>query len=232
MKATKKSGRTLGVLFLSTIALGVIGTIFRGLSGTDIDTLDFLSMVAEKANEMKWAIGLDIVGSATMLVITLFLFPLIKKFSPRLALGYVGLAIINFVIIVVSNILHVMLLSLSTNISADATIPATENLIATGKMLYESYYWTHFLMLVLYSIANSMLFYFLLKEQYLPKWLSIWGLMASALVFVGGALQLAEIEVSFLLFAQNGIFMLFFTGWLLIRGFKDPSSTGSFAKIE
>ncbi|WP_222983487.1 DUF4386 domain-containing protein [Flagellimonas meishanensis] len=220
MEPTKRTGRVLGTLFLTSIVLGVTGTVFRGLSGININADDFLSPIAEKATEMQWAIGLDIVGSGVMFFVALFLLPFIKKYSSRLALGYLGLAIINFVIIVVSNILHIMLIFLSRDVSPETTISTLEGYMAMGRMLYEGYYWTHFLMLVLYSIAGSLLFYFLFCMQYVPKWLSIWGLLASALVFVGGVLQLAALKVSFLLFAQNGIFMIFFTGWLLILGFQ------------
>ena len=80
-------------------------------------------------------------------------------------------------------------------------------------------------MLILYSIGNLLLFFFFLKAKYIPRWLSVWGILASILVLVGGALQMGDMEVHFALFAQNGILMLFFTAWLLVVGFKANVST-------
>ncbi|WP_240473027.1 DUF4386 domain-containing protein [Eudoraea adriatica] len=136
-----------------------------------------------------------------------------------MAIAYLAIAGINFTIIVVSNIIHVNLLSLSEEFAL--TTSATNEYYTTlAKMLYDAYYWTHFLMLMMYSLGGLVLYYFLFRSKLIPGWLSIWGILASIVVFFGGALQLADIKVSGLLFVQNGIYVLTFIVWLLVKGFN------------
>ena len=219
MALTKKSGRILGFLFLLTVLAGATGTAFRGLGGADANSTAFLEQIMQLTGQMKLAISLDILASAIGVGIAIFLYAFIKKYEQRLAIAYLAIAGINFTIIVVSNIIHVNLLSLSEEFAL--TTSATNEYYTTlAKMLYDAYYWTHFLMLMLYSIGGLVLYYFLFRSKLIPGWLSIWGILASIVVFFGGALQLADIKVSGLLFVQNGIYVLTFIVWLLVKGFN------------
>ncbi len=219
MNPTKNSGRLLGLLFLASAIAGGAGTAYRGLSGARENTSDFITNIINTTGQMNLAIYLDMLGSILVVGIAIFLYPFIKKYSERLAITYFGIAAINFTIITVSNIIHIALLSLSKDFAGVET-SETAHFITLARMLYDGYYWTHFLMLLLYSIGGSVLFYFLFKTCLVPKWLPLWGLLASAIVFVGGALQMADISVSFLMFVQNGVFMLTFIVWLLVVGFR------------
>ncbi len=218
MKTAKKHGRLFGLLFLASFIAGAIGTAFRGLGEGESNTTDFLSQIFENANQMKLAIGLDMLGSVIIVFIAIFIFPFIKKYSLRLAIAYFGIALVNFAIITFSNVIHIAIISVSTEFTANS-LADTRHFTTLSKALYDGYYWTHFLMLLLYSIGGVVLFFSLLKTKLIPKWLGIWGLLASTIVFVGGALQMFGISVPFALFIQNGIFILVFIGWLLVRGF-------------
>ncbi|MBT8181988.1 MAG: DUF4386 domain-containing protein [Eudoraea sp.] len=219
MALTKKTGRILGFLFLLTVLAGATGTAFRGLGGAEANSTEFLEDIMLHMGQMKLAISLDILASAIGVGIALFLYSFIKKYDQRLAIAYLTIAGINFTIIVVSNIIHVNLLSLSEEFAV-TTAETTDHFTTLAKMLHEAYYWTHFLMLMLYSIGGSVLYYFLFRTKLVPVWLSIWGILASIVVFFGGALQLADIKVSGLLYVQKGIYILTFIIWLLVKGFN------------
>ena len=219
MALTQKSGRILGFLFLLTVLAGATGTAFRGLGGAEANSTEFLVDIMLHMEQMKLAISLDILASAIGVGIAIFLYSFIKKYNQRLAIAYLAIAGINFTIIVVSNIIHVSLLSLSEEFAV-TTAATTDHFTTLAQMLHEAYYWTHFLMLMLYSLGGLVLYYFLFKTRLIPRWLSIWGILASIVVFFGGALQLADIKVSGLLFVQNGIYILTFIIWLLVKGFN------------
>ncbi|AXT58915.1 DUF4386 domain-containing protein [Aquimarina sp. AD10] len=220
MKLTKKSGRLLGLLFLASVITGGTGTALRNLTGVKTNSIDFLNHVLAHVSEMKLAIYTDILSSIIVLGIAIFVFPYIKKYNQRLAISYFGIGLINFIVIIVSNIIHIALLSVSTDFANSGATVIETNYTVLANMLYDMYYWSHFLMLMFYSIGGSMLYYFLYKVKLIPTWLSIWGLLASAIVFMGGALQMADVTVSFLMFVQNGVFILSFIIWLLVFGFN------------
>lgn len=219
MELTQKSGRILGFLFLLTVLAGATGTAFRGLGGAEANSTAFLEEIMLHMGQMKLAISLDILASAIGVGIAIFLYAFIKKYDQRLANAYLAIACINFTIIVFSNIIHVGLLSLSEEFAA-TTNTTTNHFTTLAKMLHEAYYWAHFLMLMLYSLGGLVLYYFLFRTKLIPGWLSVWGILASIVVFFGGALQLADIKVSGLLFVQNGIYVLTFLIWLLVKGFN------------
>ncbi len=224
MSTLTNRGRRLGLLFLATFIAGATGTVYRGLSGTDRNSTEFLDHVVENSNTMQLAIGLDILASAIAVFIAIYLFPLIRKLNNQLAIGYVGIAMINFVVIILTNVIHISLLSVASDFGALETDSIT-HFITLAKMHYDAYYWVHFLMLMLYSIGGSVLYYFLYRARLVQRWLAVWGLLASVIVFLGGALQIANIDVSFWFFAQNGIFMLVFIGYLIAVGFRQGEST-------
>lgn len=219
MQPTKTNGRIIGLLFLAAAISGGTGTSMRGLSGAHTDTTSFLNNLVENSGQMKLAIGLDLLGSAIAVGIALMLFPLIKKYSHRMALTYFSIAVATFIIVAVSNVFHAGLLTAGSEYAA-ANGANTAHYTTLAKMGYDAYYWLHFLMLVLYSIGGGVLFFFFLKTRLIPRWLAVWGILANCIVFMGGALQLFDIPVSFYLFVQNGVFVLTLIIWLLIVGFR------------
>lgn len=219
MQITKNTGRLVGILFLITVIVGGWGTSIRGLSGARDNIVAFLSSLVENANQMKLAIGLDMLGSAIGVLITIYLYPIIKKYSTRLAIGYIGIGFISFTIITISNVIHWSLITVGANY-ADVTASKAPHFATLAIMHYEAYYFTHFLLLMCYAIGGLILYYSLFKIKLIPLWLAVWGLLASSIVFAGGALQLFEIPVSFYLFMQNGVFILTFIGYLLTMGFR------------
>lgn len=228
MKLTKKSGRLLGLLFLASVITGATGTALRGLSGIDANTTGFLLEIIKSTSQMKQAIYLDMFGSALGVAIAVFLYPFIKKFSVRMALTYTGIALVNFAIITLSNVIHIALLNVASQFEmAGGSNP--ENYTVLSSMLHDAYYWIHFIMLILYAFGGVVLYFFFFKTKLVHQWLAVWGIIASLIVFAGGALQLADQNVSFLLFIQNGIFVLSFIVYLIILGFR-PSHCKELSK--
>lgn len=219
MQITKNTGRLVGFLFLLAAIAGGWGTSIRGLSGARDNIIEFLNSLVENSGQMKQAIGLDMLGSAIAVFIAIYLYPIIKKYSTRLAIAYTGIALISFTIVTISNVIHWSLLTVGSSYS-DTTVSQDSNFATLAIMHYEAYYWAHFVLLMCYAIGGSLLYYFLFKTNLAPKLLAVWGILAQAIVFAGGLLQLLDISVSFYLFIQNGIFMLSFILFLLIMGFR------------
>jgi len=73
-----------------------------------------------------------------------------------------------------------------------------------------------------------MLYYLLYKSRRIPRWLSIWGLIAAPLMLVAGfTLPFTgdpNSAVSSLLYAPLGLQEMVLAVWLIARGFN-PSTT-------
>ncbi len=229
MISHKKSGRIIGILFLLTMLIGIGSLNLRGLSTSLAESPTFLNDVFENSLLMKIAVLLDVLAASISVSIAVIMFPIIKQYNQGLALWYFGLYVMYFSVIIVSNIDHLSLLSLSEQfVNAKSSDAGNFNML--GLLQIESYYSGHFLSLIIFSAAAAILYYFLYRTMLLPRFLCIWGILAVTIVFTSTWLQIFGFDVHFIVYAQNGLFMLFFTIWLLVKGFN--SSTILFPTTE
>lgn len=222
MISNKKSGRIIGTLFLLTILIGIGSLNLRGLSTSLVESPTFLNDIFENSVMMKIAILLDIISGLISVGIAVILFPIIKHYNQGFALWYFGLYVTYFGLILVSNINHLSLLSLSEQF-VNTNSPDIDNFNMLGLLQIESYFSVHFFSLIIFSLAAAVLYYFLYRTKLLPRFLCIWGILAVTIVFASTWLQIFDYDVNFIVYAQNGLFMLFFTIWLLVKGFNSSS---------
>ncbi len=219
MYTNKKTGRIVGVLFLIVFIIGAVGTSLRGLSTSLVASENFLTTVYESSLQMKIAILLDIISSTVGVGIAVFLFPFLKKYNKNIALLYLTFWVIEFSIIMVSNITHLSLLSLSQEfVQGNVTDPTYFNLL--GFLKVEEYYWAHFLILIVYSSGAAMLYYLLYKVKLIPRLISAWAFIAVTIVFTVTWMQIFGYSVSFIFYLQNGVHFLFISIWLIVKGFN------------
>ncbi len=217
----QKTGRILGMLFLLIVLIGAGGLSQRGLSTSLVADPDFLDLVNEQAFAMRISILADVLASAIGIFIAVFLYPLLKKHYGGIAIAYLALWVLQSAIAFIGDISHLSLISLSQEYT---TTSAMDNGYHStiGSMLVEDYFWSHFLSLIIYATGAWLLYFVLLKVKLVPQWLALWGMLAVTIVFTVTWLQIFDQSVSFNFYLQNGVFMICFIIWLLIKGFKNP----------
>ncbi|SHG23367.1 DUF4386 domain-containing protein [Flagellimonas flava] len=223
MQTNQKIGRTIGFLLLIIIALGIPSVIFRGLSSSLVNSSDFLSLVSENAMEMRIAVLLDIIVSALWIAVAAVVFPYLKKFNNQLALAYMAIWSVYFGIIIFSNISHLSLISLSQEFETMGQLNS-EYFTLVGRLKVDDYFWAHFFGIMLYASAAFIFYYFLFHKRYVPRFLSLWGMIAISIVFVACWLNIFEVDISFHFFSQNGLHMIILMGWLVAKGFSEPKA--------
>jgi hypothetical protein len=222
MQPSKKAGRIIGLLFLIIIALGGTSLNLRGLNSSLLAADDLLARVFEQAFEMKLAIVLNLAAGLLWLGIAIYLFPFVKQISKSLALWLLSLWLIQFGTTLMGDIAHLSLINLSQQVQG---MPVADliHYKTIGKVLINEYFWGHFFSLMGYSSATFILFLAIFKGRWLPRFIPVWGMAAMTVVFFASAVQLFDIEVSFLFYQQNGIHFIVMTLWLLFFGFKVKS---------
>ncbi|WP_420322910.1 DUF4386 domain-containing protein [Flagellimonas sp.] len=219
METNQKTGRIIGFLLLLIMGLGIPSVMFRGLSTSLPSSPDFLNQIFENAVEMRISMLLDILVSALWIVVATLLFPLIKRFNHRLALGFFGIWMTYFAIIIFSNISHLSLLSLSQEF-VHGEVANIEYFTIAGQLKIEDYFWAHFFAIMFYAAAAFIFYYFLFRNKLVPRILSAWGMLAISIVFVGCWLSIFDMNVSFHFFSQNGLHMIVLMAWLIAKGFS------------
>jgi hypothetical protein len=177
---------------------------------------------------MRIAILLDFIAALVWIVIFSLVYPVLKKRFKDMSLWYFafGFMVIYFAIIVVSNISHLSLITLSKEfINADN--PNSDYYRTLGKINVRNYYSAHFFSLITYSIGAASLFYALFKCKVVPRFLSAWGILAMMIVFGATWFQIFGYKVSFNFYMQNGLHIISFTFWLIIKGFSSKTKSAS-----
>ena len=214
----KNTGRVFGLFLLASFISGVFGTFSRGLSEIDFEQSGELitNQLLSLKDQMILAIRLDILASAITLAAALFLYQRLVRINSNLSVSYVAIISVNFVIAIMSNLVHFALLDLASS--------GTSNFGQLSLTFYNSYYWMHFLIIFFYGVSGFLLYYLLAKGQLIFKWIGYWGMAASVIVMFGSMAQFLDFSVPFALFMQNGIFVLTFMIYLLTVGFRPEQS--------
>jgi hypothetical protein len=192
--------RQLGAAFLlqavaslvSTMLLTpliVPGNIIASMTNISNNTLQ---MRASIVGEMIAVIGIIMLGS--------LLYVSLKKQGPKIALVALGLYIVTSSIISVSRVSSYALLLISQK-SVLAGHPVY--LQTLGNLFYELQEFGYFLHMLPYTLGATMFYYLLHKSGYLPRGLSLWGLVAAPLAFFGSLSDHLGFAVPIIIFLPN-----------------------------
>ena len=99
MTSHRKTAIIVGVLFLIATATFFIGDSI--LIESILGDPDYLMNVSENMTQMIIGVLIAFIDGIAIIGIAVFMFPILKKHCEPMALGYVGLRIVEFAIIVV-----------------------------------------------------------------------------------------------------------------------------------
>ena len=162
--------------------------------------------------------------------IAVVLYPVLKRGSERLAIGYVAARSIEAALFALAT---TNLLSLSA--LSRAGVQAASGSDALGAVLLAGHDWNQVtLPFVAFAVGALMLNYHLFRHRLVPRWISGWGFVAGASILAArvllmGGVPLAPAAVTAMdapIFAQEMVFAL----WLIVRGFSEapnPAEAGS-----
>ena len=79
--------------------------------------------------------------------------------------------------------------------------------------------------MVFYCIGGILFYYLFLKSKYIPKALSIFGIVVASLGFIGEVFAIFGYDVPLYVFLPILPFELAIGLWLMVKGIKDGSET-------
>lgn len=214
-----KTARIVGALFLIAMAASLIGA---GLIEPFLTAADNLGSGTANGSLVMSGVLLELLNGIAVIGIAVMMFPIFKKFNEALALGYVAFRIIEAVIVFAAVISPLALLSLSQE-------------YASGGAADSSYFpsvWASFVTLrtilaaqmlgIFFSLAALLFYYLIYQSKLLPRFISIWGLIAAILILAWNLLELIGISISGGLFLALPIILneIFMGIWLIVKGFN------------
>lgn len=216
MKDFKKKGQLAGIFLVIMVGSGIPGVMFRGLSSSLLENQELTALILEKSPEMRLSIFLSFIAGIAGLLFAVTAHNVVKHFSGIMANMFLAIWITHTSVALVGDIFHYALLE-SAQYSSEVDF---QSFVPLAAISIKGYIGAHFLSLTLFGGLFVFLHTLCFKYDLLPKWLTIWGMVATGLVFGATWFQIFDQSVSFHFYNQNGLFMITFTIYLLIKGFN------------
>ena len=218
----RRTAIAVGILYVIATAVSLLSTT---LTSGALDAPDYLARVAARGDQTIAAAMLLIAGGVAAVLIAALLFPVLRRFDEGMALGYVGIRILEAVTLLVDAVGLLLLVSVGReSVRAVAGSAAASHWSAAGALLQAMHEWAFALDPVVFGPGAVLLYLLLYRSRLVPRWLSVWGLVGAALVFVYALLRMYG-GGTMLLALPIGVQEMVLAGWLIVRGF-DFSRTG------
>jgi hypothetical protein len=190
MKSTKKIAVIVGLLFLVSTLTFMIGS-----------NLIQSFLIDETQNKSPLILGviLEITCGFAVVGIGVLMFPILKMFNKRLALGYIIFRVLECTIIIVGGIYLISLLKLM---------------------------WKYEMIIFVFTALGGLIFsYLLFQSKLIPRYLSGLGIIGYSILVLGTMLDMFNLfnineGAGMLLYLPGGLFELFLPIWLFIKGFN------------
>lgn len=215
MNPSKRLARIVGALFLAlniTFIVGTVVLIEPVLSGPD-----HLAAAAASRSRIVLGVLFNLSCCVSYLGIAVLLYPVLRRYSEGLALGYAGLRVIEFVMQVIADLAPLALVRLG-EAPASTGAPASSSLAAVVAALLAQRFWAFQMLSIAFGLGALLFYLALHRLKLVPRFITIWGLAGVAAVLVNAGLDMFGVKVPNL----GGVMLaneLFLGGWLLIRGF-------------
>jgi hypothetical protein len=222
MNTYRKNAMVVGILFIACTAASIAGPL---LAGSNLNALDYLNQLAGHPNQTIFAVLLEFIWAATGAGIAIGLYPVLKKYSPGLALGSVGFRVTEGVLVLAGTLSLLGLLSLGQEF-IKAGVSAAPAFQTSGTLLVAVRDWAQWTMGPLAFYLGALLYYVVLfQSKLIPRWLSGWG-FAGALLGLGTTLFTAfnpgfgSESLHTILNLPIGLQEMFLAVWLIAKGFS------------
>ncbi len=215
---SNKKAKLVGALMLLGMITGILSV------APNIDATDYLTRAATAPRQIIIAAVFQFLLAMIYVGIALALFPILYKVQKSWATGFLSFRIITASLMIPGTLLLLCILVLSqefmvTPDADSATLSVIGNMLKYGRDCLN-----HIFMVSVLGTSNLLLYALFFKSRLVPKWLSIWGLIGTALSILASLLLLFQVvEVItpeyLVLNLPTAVLEMVLGGWLVVKGF-------------
>jgi len=224
----RAAARVAGALFITATVSIILSVV---ILEPVVDAPDFLMQASVSEARVAAGVLLEMVNNIAIVGIALVIYPVLKPFSERLALGYVAARTIESVVFTVGTGLLLTLLFVSDEFVA-AGAPAASYFHTLGGMLLDGHDLDNSeLPFTIFALGTLTLNYVLFRARLVPRWISAFGLLAGASILAARMMVISGVELSAAtvtimdapLFLEEMVVAV----WLIVKGFDASALAGA-----
>ena len=219
MDSNRRTGLTTGLLFIIATVASLVGTAVEqpALQGTD-----HLTKVTGNASLVSAGGLLEFIAAGTSVGIAISLYPVLRNWSPALALGSVVFRTIEAVMYGAAAVSLLSLLTVGQSLTRAAVADRASYQVIGDSLLGAR---QEFVLAGVFAFSLGALMYYSVfyKSQLIPRWLSAWGIVAALLILVACLSALFSgnaVTTYVILILPVAVQEMVLAGWLIAKGFS------------
>jgi len=217
----RTAARVVGALFITaTVAFTLAVVVLQPVLGAP----DYLTKASLSGNRVATGALFELINHIAVVGIAVAIYPVLRRFSERLAIGYVAARSIEAVLFAIGTMHLLTLVAVSREFVAAGT-PPTSHFQTLGAVLLAGHDWDDAaLAFTAFSLGALILNYALYQARLVPRWLSVSGLVSAALILAARMMVVYGIELSsatqIVFDAPIALQEMTFAVWLIVKGFN------------
>jgi len=221
MNADKTAPRLLGAAFLFVFFTSLISGILLTSAIGSVSISDILVNASNQLTQMRLSILGEIVTSCGIVALAGLLYIVLHKQNKIIALVALGLWLAEAIFLAISQIGVLALLPLSLDFVQAGALQHSSYL-PLGAFLYNGVYSYGITIHMWFYCLGGILWYSLFyASKYIPRVISLWGLLAVSVALVGIVFQFFGYDVPIFVFLPIAPFEVTIGVWLLLRSIQE-----------
>jgi len=221
MKSNRTAARAFGIFFLMGYVAYALGNILI-LSITN--SPDSLSHVhANKTLVISGAILMSVIETFFNMGLVVIILPILKRHNKTVAYGYLGAAIITTTMLVAGAIFLLLLVPLSDEFTK-AGAGAAAYFQTMSVLCIKGNFFSYQTGMAIWGLGGLLLCYLLYVSKLVPRFLAAWGFIGYIIFISGAILALFGYSVDVFMDIPGGLFEIFLSIWLIVKGFNSSAS--------
>jgi len=208
--------RLIGLFFiLSFVSYGLGSGLIESLTSER----DMLANISNNPDQLIIGVILmAILHTVFNIGLSVTMFAVLKSDNSILSYVYLCGAMIATTILVIGSLFLLLLLPLSDSyLEADPVLKASLDTVA--MLLHQVGDYAYQVGMALWGLGGLALCYILYQSLLVPRFIAAWGFVGYTFLILGTILELFGYQVGVLLSLPGGLFELFLSVWLMVKGF-------------
>lgn len=227
MKKERQIAIVVGTLYIIGTVSGILSVVF---STSILDGSDFLAKVGANGNQFVVAALFVLLMGLSLAMVPVMLFSILKEHNRAFAIGYVVFRGALETVTVIATVITWLFLLVASREYAAAGASAAPYLQALGTLLKEGTDAIAPISGIVFSMGALMLYYVFYQSKLVPRWISVWGVIAILLhlttcfliIFqLQSAFDTSNTVMNFPIFLQEMVMAV----WLIVKGFSPSAIT-------
>ena len=236
MNTYRKNAVMTGVLYFLGTVFGISGALIGGevltsiVSSKPLVGVDMLGLVAANSSQLTWGAFLNLMMGMSLVAMTVFLYPVIRKASKELAMGMVLFrGALEGVFYCLSTLTFLTLVAVGNTYVAAGSDSAVLQTI--GNLLYQFENLKAPVSSIIFLIGAMCIYIPFYRTRLIPRWLSVWGFIGVVTSMAAALLNFFHMDpgIGFYLEMVIAPQEIVMAVWLIVKGFT-PSAIATLSE--